>query len=236
MKKWFLLIFVLGVYTLGYAQSTYAEEDVITVQDKNADYVTEREFSTTPKSKYNDGSFQYVEDGPAKKYKRQEQQIEIPKKESGFTIFGLSPIVFFFILFAVLAVVALLFGFDFSYLKLQQYRQKVADPLIVEEEEIDEGDYEKLLKRAIQQKDFRLATRYYYLWLLKRLSQKEYIDYHKDKTNSDYLFELKDAQVRSQFSYVSYIYSYVWYGEFPVDESKFATIKQKYQSFMNQIK
>jgi hypothetical protein len=228
---------------MSYAQTSYEftriEEPQTSqsVQNKNTNYAKERSFTSTPKSKYNDGSFQYTEDGPSKKYKPQEQKnTKFQKSKPSFTIFGLSPLVFFFILFGVLAIIALLFGFDLSYLKLQKYRQKVADPLVSEEEEIEEGDYERLLQRAIQQKDFRLATRYYYLWLLNRLSQKEYIEYHKDKTNSDYLFELKDAQVRSQFSYVSYIYSYVWYGEFPIDELKFGTIKEKYQSFMNQIK
>ena len=257
MKKWFVFILVLGMYSFSYARTndTYEQyesenfnsEPIQQIQEKNADYAKERRFKGDPKSKYDGGSFQYSDDGPPEKYKSEKERktnqqegtrnfSERQSSTSSFTIFGLSPYVFFFILIVVLAIIALLFGFDFSYLKLQKYRQKVADPLVSEEEDIDESDYERLLQRAIQQKEFRLATRYYYLWLLKKLSQKEYIDYHKDKTNSDYLFELKDAQTRSKFSYLSYIYSYVWYGEFQVDELKFGTIKSKYQSFIDQIK
>jgi hypothetical protein len=236
------------MYSLVYAQTTYSieriEEEELpspttrTVQNKDANYAKERRFVERPKNKYNDGSFVYVEDPPPKQLEPKETESTPPKveKKKGITIFGLSPWVFVFILIGVLAIVAIIFKFDFSYFRMEKYKYKMADPLVSQDEDIDEDDYERLLQRATQQQDFRLATRYYYLWLLKKLSQRNYIEYHRDKTNSDYQFELQDDQVRSQFSYLSYIYSYVWYGEFPVDELKFATIKEKYQSFLNQIK
>jgi len=80
-----------------------------------------------------------------------------------------------------------------------------------------------------------LATRYYYLSLLKRLSQKGLITYDKDKTNTEYKFELQDKQMRKKFSYLAYVYDYVWYGEFPVDESKFSTIETNYKTFLQTI-
>ena len=64
------------------------------------------------------------------------------------------------------------------------------------------------------------------------LSKKELIDYHKDKTNSEYLYEIENNTMRTQFSYLSYVYSYVWYGEFPVDETNFKVAENKYQSFL----
>ncbi|MGK0449122.1 MAG: hypothetical protein ACJA2M_002925, partial [Polaribacter sp.] len=67
------------------------------------------------------------------------------------------------------------------------------------------------------------------------LSAKKLIDYHKDKTNSEYLFEIEDTAMRSKFSYLSYVYTYVWYGEFSVDEQSFKAAQNKYQSFINRI-
>jgi hypothetical protein len=80
-----------------------------------------------------------------------------------------------------------------------------------------------------------LAIRYYYLTSLKGLSTKEIIEYHKDKTNSEYLFEIENTTIRKEFSYLSYIYSYVWYGEFHVNEASFTIAQNKYQSFLNRL-
>ena len=79
--------------------------------------------------------------------------------------------------------------------------------------------------------DYRKATRYYYLLLLKRMNEKELITYDKDKTNSEYVFDLQKLELRKQFSYLLYIYDYVWYGEFKVDELNFKTIENEYESF-----
>ena len=86
----------------------------------------------------------------------------------------------------------------------------------------------------MQNKDFRLAVRYYYLQVLKDLSNKKIIDYHKDKTNTEYLFEIDNKALRDQFSHLSYIYAYVWYGEFLLDENSFKKAQNKYQSFLKQ--
>lgn len=248
MKNCWLFILCLVVCNISYAQTTVEferlEEVVEETQqadyeynNKDRKYSKEREFTTDPKSKYTDANFQYIEDDPAKEFQPEKKEQEPSSRSRSFDIFGLNFGVFLLVVLGVLALIAILFNFDFSYFTMKKYKQKVADTLTSEEEEdIDEGDYERLLERAISQQNFRLATRYYYVWLLQKLSQKNYIEYHKEKTNSDYLFELKDKEVRSKFSYLSYIYSYVWYGEFPVDEFKFTTIKEKYQSFMNQIK
>ncbi len=107
--------------------------------------------------------------------------------------------------------------------------------MIFEDEDIYEVDLEALLKKATDSNNFRLAIRYYYLMTLKGLSAKKLIDYHKDKTNSEYLFEIEDTAMRSKFSYLSYVYTYVWYGEFPVDEKNFIAAQNKYQSFINRI-
>ena len=115
MKKWFIFISVWGLCSFGYAQTSYEiKRDVdsqtsTTVQDKNANYYKERQFEAIPKSKYSEGVFDYSEDGPAKTYNREEaRKIEPKEKKSELSIFGLSPLVFFFILIIVLAAIALL--------------------------------------------------------------------------------------------------------------------------------
>ncbi|RYD86651.1 MAG: hypothetical protein EOP54_30040, partial [Sphingobacteriales bacterium] len=57
-----------------------------------------------------------------------------------------------------------------------------------EEENIHEMDFARLIEQTRTDGNYRLAVRYYYLWLLKKLSYKEIIAWHIDKTNSDYYY------------------------------------------------
>jgi len=58
------------------------------------------------------------------------------------------------------------------------------------------------------------------------------IEWHFDKTNNDYLNEIKDSQTKSLFKRVSYIYDYVWYGEFPIDETGFNKNKNDFNQLI----
>jgi hypothetical protein len=137
-----------------------------------------------------------------------------------------------FIIFLILKAVL---GFDAKFWKPSKKSRKLSDKLVYEDEDLHELHLEALLESALQQKNFRLAIRYYYLMVLKGLSSKKIIAYHKDKTNSEYLFEIENSVVKNQFSYLSYVYSYVWYGEFTVDEKSFKRAQDKYQSFLNTL-
>ena len=71
--------------------------------------------------------------------------------------------------------------------------------------------------------------------LLKKLSEIKTITYDKDKTNTEYLFEIENKKIRDQFSEVLYLYNYVWYGEFPIDIHGFKTVEKKYKAIFNSI-
>lgn len=86
------------------------------------------------------------------------------------------------------------------------------------EENITEIDFDKLISQAVNSGNYRLATRYLYLKSLKALAKNKVIDWHYDKTNSDYLNEIKTDNAKQLFKRASYVYDYIWYGEFPVDE------------------
>ena len=69
--------------------------------------------------------------------------------------------------------------------------------------------------------DYRIATRYYYLWLLKSLSDKSIIDWDIEKTNTDYVAEINNLELKKEFEFLSYIYDYCWYGEFELTSENF---------------
>lgn len=96
---------------------------------------------------------------------------------------------------------------------------------VVSHEDIERNlkhiDFEKLIKETIKSGDKRLAIRYYYLWLLKKMSEQNIIDWNPEKTNSDYLYEIKSEKLKQDFNHFSYLYNYTWYGEFDIDEETF---------------
>jgi hypothetical protein len=98
---------------------------------------------------------------------------------------------------------------------------KAIDGFSYVEANIEQVDFDKLINKSLKEHNYRLATRYMYLKSLKSLATKKTIEWHFDKTNSDYLNEIKDSNIKALFKRVSYIYDYVWYGEFPIDEASF---------------
>lgn len=103
------------------------------------------------------------------------------------------------------------------------------------EENIHQMDFNQLTEKTKNDGDYKLAVRYYYLWLLKKLSDREIIDWHWDKTNRDYLYEIKNNTLKKDFEYLSYVYDYSWYGDFPLDESAFLKAEKAFRKTLNTL-
>ncbi len=93
------------------------------------------------------------------------------------------------------------------------------------EQSLLETNFQKLIAESEKNGNQRLTIRYYYLWLLKSLSEKGHIEWDIEKTNSDYAQEIKDSQLKKEFEYLSYLYDYIWYGEFEVDQPTYDKAK-----------
>lgn len=97
-------------------------------------------------------------------------------------------------------------------------------------------DFEKLIASTLKSGDQRLVIRYYYLWLLKKMSEKNIIDWNPEKTNSDYFYEIKSESLKHDFSYASYLYNYIWYGEFEITDTSFYSIKKTFETTIQSIR
>lgn len=113
-------------------------------------------------------------------------------------------------------------------------RKKISVQDVIEED-IHQMDFKQLIHNTKTTGDYRLAVRYYYLWLLKKLSANEIIDWHWDKTNSDYLYEIKNTILKKDFEYLSYVYDYSWYGDFPINEAAFAKAEKAFLKTLNTL-
>lgn len=107
--------------------------------------------------------------------------------------------------------------------------------VIINDEELHENIHEINFPESIsafeRSKDYRSAIRYHFLYLLKKLSDKKLIIWNPEKTNKDYTAELKALKVKNEFYNLSYIFDYVWYGEFNIEEESYLKFKEQYQSF-----
>ncbi|WP_298518483.1 DUF4129 domain-containing protein [uncultured Kordia sp.] len=96
-------------------------------------------------------------------------------------------------------------------------------------------DFKKLIEAAMAKGNYRLAIRYQYLNMLKKLNAAEVIAFDPEKTNLDYTYEIKDEAVREQFQYTSYLYNYVWYGEFDIDEAQYQKAQESFHVLLKNV-
>lgn len=116
---------------------------------------------------------------------------------------------------------------------------KNSDRKIINYDEIEKNlhlvDFEKLIQKSVESDEKRLTIRYYYLWLLKKMSEKQLIEWDVEKTNSDYLYEIKDEAQKEDFAYLSYLYNNIWYGEFELDDETFAKARNSFEKSIQKI-
>lgn len=114
-----------------------------------------------------------------------------------------------------------------------------SDKKIINYDEIEKNlhlvDFEKLIQKSVESGEKRLTIRFYYLWLLKKMSEKQIIEWDVEKTNTDYLYEIKNEAQKENFAYLSYLYNNIWYGEFELDEETFAKAKNAFEKSIKRI-
>ena len=113
---------------------------------------------------------------------------------------------------------------------LSRNRKNIASDIAVVEEE-NASDPDLLLRNAIRNGNYRLAVRYLYLQSLQRLSEKKFIELNSNKTNYEYVMEVRRHKFANEFASLTLQYEYVWYGEYTVDERLFEQIQGSFTQF-----
>lgn len=84
-----------------------------------------------------------------------------------------------------------------------------------------DSDLEALINQHKTIGNFRWVLRYYFIKILRLMSEKDIISWHADKTNLDYKNEINSGELAQDFAHVAHIYEYVWYGEMALDIKDF---------------
>ncbi|SDH90673.1 DUF4129 domain-containing protein [Winogradskyella thalassocola] len=153
---------------------------------------------------------------------------------SGFLYFVFS--ILPYLLLAFLLFLLIRFFLKVNSNNLIAKSRKQGSILFTEEEQIIKNeDIPALINEAVNQKNYRLAIRYYYLLSLKYLTETDHILWQPQKTNEDYINEINKEFLKADFKNITRIYDYVWYGEFNVDATKFETLKLPFEHLNNTI-
>jgi hypothetical protein len=221
----------------------YTEKDIQI--DQNS-IVVKPKFSSNFKEKYKSSEFQYevklaekslwdrFKDWLAYWFKKifGLSNMDISSKYVEYTLKTLAGLVVAYVIYLIVKIVLNKEG--------QWIFGKSTTKKIYSDEEIEKNltqvDFEKLLKETLRNGNNRLAVRYYYLWTLRKLSDRDIIEWHAEKTNTDYLYEIKSADLKTDFQYLSYLYNYIWYGEFEMTEHTFLHAKNAFEKTLQSIK
>jgi hypothetical protein len=115
-------------------------------------------------------------------------------------------------------------------------RRRKEEVIEGEVSEIEDSNLDQKIQAAVQAKQFRPAVRLMYLKALRSLNDKGWIRYHAQSTNYEYMNQVQPYGIGSEFRFMTHVYEYVWYGEFPLTEDQFGKVYQNFQQFFNTIK
>ncbi|MBC3757613.1 hypothetical protein H7U19_04315 [Hyunsoonleella sp. SJ7] len=206
-----------------------------------------RVFDSDFKEKYSGEKFNYegkkvvnrTPDGSGnyKDYENSEVKVKERDNEDELTInFGPLGWLFYLILFGAVGYLAyVLLNEGGTGLFTSKRNRSLKQYQDITSENIEHADIHSLIHQAESNKDYRLAIRYYYLLVLKMLSIKNHIKFEDDKTNSEYLNELHEKPFSQAFAYTSYLYNYIWYGKFSLDDSQYQKAKKNFTKLINEV-
>lgn len=109
-------------------------------------------------------------------------------------------------------------------------RKNISSEIDIASQE-DTGDLEALLRNAVKNENYRLAVRYLYLQVLAKLAERRLIGINSNKTNYEYVVEVRKHKFANEFASLTLQYEYIWYGEYPIDERLFAQIQSGFSQF-----
>jgi len=103
----------------------------------------------------------------------------------------------------------------------------------VEEEEMNIQDLDHLTENALKEEQFSDAIRWQYLKTLKVLHEQDWISYDPNKTVNEYVYEIKDVNLRKHFRNLSDKFVYYRYGKGEADLERFYEFRTTAETIQN---
>jgi len=103
--------------------------------------------------------------------------------------------------------------------------------VITAEEDIRAMDIPSMIAQAERDGDWRGAIRLHYLLVLRKLVDQGLLTWSPDRTDRDYMRQLKDPSTRARFANAALIFQWVWYGHAEVDRERYASFQRPFIEF-----
>ena len=216
-------------------KSTIINSSHSSIQYDSSNIVVRSVDSTKIKAYLKDKDFKYFED-PESTMTLWERLMEWLKRQfaklTEYESYGTTRNILIYILIAF-AVIAIVFGIYRSDVKGFFFPNKNINELNVSEtlEDIHSIDYERMIEDAIANKNYRYAVRLNYLRSLKALAEKEMIIWKYDKTNREFIRDIKQLILKSKFENITTDFEAIWYGGFEIDYSSYLNLQNNYSDF-----
>lgn len=140
-------------------------------------------------------------------------------------------LMFAILLFVIIKVLGL--NYQSIFIRSAKIRSKEID---VFDEDIHAVDFDAVINDAVKNENYRKALRYLYIKFLKVLVDNELIEWEINKTNKDYRKEMKKSKYFSIFKNLTFVYEYVWYGEFDVNYQQFDDFRSDFNKVYRDFK
>ncbi|MCG8575802.1 MAG: hypothetical protein MI810_13025 [Flavobacteriales bacterium] len=153
-----------------------------------------------------------------------------PPSASGFGAIG-----WVLMIVLIVALVVLIF---YMFVNTQRDGKKIKGDTALEEvnpTEIPLTELQRLLQEALAKGDYRGAVRIYFIFIIRDLAQKNWIQWEKEKTNFHYLREMSGKNEFDDFNRSVSYFEIIWYGKREIDQSKFEQIKPNFTRFLDKL-
>lgn len=114
---------------------------------------------------------------------------------------------------------------------LSKKNENIQSPATGIEEDIHEINFPNKIASLESKGDYRSAVRFRFLLILKKLSDGNKIQWDVQKTNQDYIAELRETSIQRNFINLVRVFDYVWYGENMITREDYEVLKNKFEGF-----
>ncbi len=95
----------------------------------------------------------------------------------------------------------------------------------------EETDLDRFLRMSLESGDYKTAIRILYIMIIQRMHERNWIIWKKDKTNRDYLNEVRPRRSYSQFRDITLVYEIIWYGDNEISGTEFHKLKSLFDNY-----
>lgn len=112
---------------------------------------------------------------------------------------------------------------------------KEGDAAEEQTDNIFQMNFAKEIAKATADGNFRMVIRLLFLQSLKVMADRNFIQYGIDRTNYEYLGQLRNTSYYRDFFNLTRSYEFVWYGKFDLPENQYLELRAEFESFTKKL-